>query len=271
MALSQPATPVTFGALRRQVDAGGFLLTESDYAPGLTTEEHVHSHTSLVFGLKGGLEQRHGSHTGELEPRKLLVLPRQVPHTDRVGSDGCRCLFVTLNPDKLEAIHRYTPVLDSVRFISGGRIGPISKALFHESWTNDSVRALAIEGLVYELLASLARDPGPRHERTAPWLASLRDRLEAEFSRQHTLGELARHAGVHPAYLARAFARAYGVSISAFIRARRVEWSMDRLRGSQEPVADIAIAAGFFDQSHFTRCFKRMVGTTPARFRRNHG
>jgi AraC family transcriptional regulator len=193
-----------------------------------------------------------------------------VIHTDKVGNDGCSCLFVTLDLGKLDAIHRYTPILDKVRFASGGRIGPIAKALFHESWTEDSVRGLAVEGLVYDLLASLARDPGRRDERTAPWLASLRGRLEAEFTSPLALADLAREAGVHPAYLARAFARKYGVSISVFVRTRRIEWAMDRLRSSEDPVVDIAVAAGFFDQSHFTRCFKQMVGTTPARFRQSH-
>ena len=143
--------------------------------------------------------------------------------------------------------------------------------MFHESWTRDSVRGLAVEGLVYDLLATLAREPAPGDERTAPWLASLRDRLESEFTRPLALADLAKDAGVHPAYLARAFARKYGISIPMFIRTRRIEWSMDRLRDTEDPVAEIAISAGFFDQSHFTRCFKRMVGTTPARFRRTHG
>lgn len=262
---------VTFGAMRRQVEAGDFLLTESDYAPGLRTQAHAHAVTSLVFGLRGRLEQTHGSRSGELEPRTLLVLPREVVHADLVGAEGCSCLFVTLSPAKLETIHRYTPVLESVRFASGGRIPTIASALFHESWTDDSVRGLAVEGLVYDLLASLARDPGPRAERTAPWLKSLRDRLEADFALPLALTDLAREAGVHPAYLARAFARTYGTSLSVFIRTRRIEWSKDRLRSSQDPVAEIALAAGFFDQSHFTRSFKRVVGTTPARFRRSHG
>lgn len=275
MAPPQPGTPVTFGTLRRQVSAGEFLLTESDYAPGLQTRSHAHSLTSLVFGLTGDLEQLHGSRSGTLEPRTLLILPRDEVHTDRVGTTGCSCLFVTMNPDKQEAIQRYTPILDSARFFSGGRVGPIAKALFHESCTDDSARGLAVEGMVYALLASLSREPGPRDEHTAPWLVSLRDRLEADFARPLRLADLAGEAGVHPAYLARAFTRTYGVSISAYVRTRRIEWSMDRLRSSPDPVADIAVAAGFFDQSHFTRCFKRIVGTTPARFRqhqaRHHG
>lgn len=271
MSQAQSCSRVTFGVLRRQVDAGDFLLTESEYAPGLRTEAHAHSVTSLVFGLSGGLEQAHGSHSGELEPRSLLVLPRDVVHNDTVGSDGCTCLFVSLGPAKLAGIHRYTPLLETVRFASGGRIGLIARALYHESLTKDSVRGLAVEGLVYDLLASLAREREPRDERTASWLYTLRERLEEEFARPLVLADLAREAGVHSTYLARAFARRFGVSLSVFVRGRRIEWAMDQLRSTEVPVAEIALAAGFFDQSHFTRCFKRIAGTTPARFRQTHG
>lgn len=271
MAGVQSSSRVTFGALRRQVDAGEFLLTESEYAPGLRTEAHGHASTSLVFGLSGGLEHMNGRCTGDLQPRTLLILPRESVHTDEVGPLGCSCLFVTLGPAKLDAIHRYTTILESVRFASGVRIGSIAAALHQESWTDDTVRALAVEGLVYDLLACLAREPVPRNDRTAPWLAALRDRLEAEFARPITLAGLARDAGVHPTYLGRAFARRYGISLSEFVRTRRIEWAMDQLRRSRDPVAEIAVAAGFFDQSHFTRCFKRVVGTTPVRFRHSHG
>jgi AraC family transcriptional regulator len=253
------------------VEAGDFLLTESEYAPGLRTEAHAHAKTSLVFGLRGGLEQAHGSRLGDLTARTLLILPHDVIHTDHVGTDGCSCLFVTLGNGTLETIRRYTPILESVRFADGGRIGPIASALHHESWIEDSVRALAVEGLVCDLLASLARESDPRSEHSAPWLAALRDKLEVEFASQLSLSDLARDAGVHPTYMARAFARRYGVSLSVFVRGRRIEWAKAQLRQSSQPVAQIALAAGFFDQSHFTRCFKRMVGTTPARFRNAHG
>jgi AraC family transcriptional regulator len=254
---AETCTRVTFGVTRREVRAGDFLLTESEYAPGLRTQAHAHSLTSLVFGLSGGLEQ--------------VVLPRNVVHSDQVGAMGCSCLFVSIGPARLETIQRYTPVLETVRFATGDRIGSIAKAIYHESRTDDSVWGLAVEGLVYGLLASLSREPAPRSERNAPWLSRLHDRLAAEFTRPRTLADLAREAGVHPTYLVRAFAREYGISISRFIRTRRIEWAMDQLRQSNDTIREVAQAAGFFDQSHFTRCFKRMVGSTPARFRQNHG
>ena len=66
----------------------------------------------------------------------------------------------------------------------------------------------------------------------------------------------------------RTFARRYGETMGNFVRRRRLEWAMDALLTSGEPIAGIAMAAGYFDQSHFTRQFRRQVGTTPARFRR---
>jgi AraC family transcriptional regulator len=38
--------------------------------------------------------------------------------------------------------------------------------------------------------------------------------------------------------------------------------------GSKEPLVEIALAAGFADQTHFTRSFKRITGMTPTEFRR---
>ncbi len=262
---------VTHGALHAQVEAGDFLLTESSYAPGFRTGAHTHARTSLVFGLEGALEQVHGSRAGDLEPRTLLVLPRDVVHADQVGAGGCRCLFVTLDPAKLDAIGYHTPVLRSVRFAQGARIGPIAAALRQESRIDDEVRPMAIEGLVYELIAGLAREPDPGDERSASWLTMLRDRLEENFAGPVSLASLATDLGVHPAYMARAFARRYGTSISSFVRTRRIQWAREQLMYSDESISHIGMLAGFFDQSHFTRCFKRAVGTTPARFRQAHG
>jgi AraC family transcriptional regulator len=143
----------------------------------------------------------------------------------------------------------------------------VCQAIRRETRINDSVRPLAISGLVYQLIADLSREPAPGKENAAPWLRAVRERLETDYVRSPAVAELAAQAGVHPSYLLRAFVRHYGITIGAFLRRRRIEWAMVALRATGEPIAQIAQAAGFFDQSHFTRCFRQMVGMTPARFR----
>jgi AraC family transcriptional regulator len=67
--------------------------------------------------------------------------------------------------------------------------------------------------------------------------------------------------------VAREFRRRHGMSIASYLRMRRIEWAAARLTESEDSIAQVAAASGFFDQSHFTRLFHRITGETPGRFR----
>jgi AraC family transcriptional regulator len=81
------------------------------------------------------------------------------------------------------------------------------------------------------------------------------------------LRDLAAVAGLHPSHLARSFRSARGESLAASLRRRRVEWAKRRLVETDDAIATVALEAGFCDQGHFSRVFRRIVGTTPSRFR----
>ena len=81
------------------------------------------------------------------------------------------------------------------------------------------------------------------------------------------LGELARTVDVHPVYLARAFRRSYGCSPGEYLRRRRMEHAVAMLHDDRMGIADIAVACGFVDQSHFTHAFRRAYRYTPAQYR----
>ena len=78
---------------------------------------------------------------------------------------------------------------------------------------------------------------------------------------------IAAASGVHSVTLARGFRRAYGCTLGEYIR-RRIERAIEKLRTSSAPLAEIALANGFADQSHFSNLFRRYTGVTPSRFRR---
>jgi AraC family transcriptional regulator len=81
------------------------------------------------------------------------------------------------------------------------------------------------------------------------------------------LGDLGKIAGVSPLHFSREFRRLYGMNSAQYIRRLRLEWAAQSLRKRDQSLAEIASAAGFSDQSHFTRWFKRQFGVTPAAFR----
>jgi AraC family transcriptional regulator len=102
----------------------------------------------------------------------------------------------------------------------------------------------------------------------AAWLVQARDRLHADVAARPSLGELAASVGVHPVTLARAFRRAFGCTVGEYLRRLRIERAAGQLASSTQPLAEIALAAGFADQSHFSNVFRRRVGMSPSAYRR---
>ena len=82
-----------------------------------------------------------------------------------------------------------------------------------------------------------------------------------------TLAEVAAVGGVHPAHLAREFRRHHHTSVASYVRCLRLTWAQGRLASSGDSIASVALEAGFADQSHFTRAFRRHSGLTPHAFR----
>jgi AraC family transcriptional regulator len=140
--------------------------------------------------------------------------------------------------------------------------------IYDEFRCTDTVSALAVEGLTLELLAEGVRQ-GPRHvERSPPrWLRQARDLLHEGFRQRLTLDGIAETVGVHPAHLARVFRQQQGCTVGDYVRRLRIEYACHCLSTSDTALATIALAAGFSDQSHFSKVFKRQTGMSPAVFR----
>jgi AraC family transcriptional regulator len=82
------------------------------------------------------------------------------------------------------------------------------------------------------------------------------------------LETMAAIAHLSPYHFARQFKTTTGLSPYQYVIGRRIERAKYLLQKSTElSLAEIALRAGFSDQSHFSFHFKRIVGTTPRRFR----
>ena len=94
---------------------------------------------------------------------------------------------------------------------------------------------------------------------------SAREFLHAHFDCEVSLRDLAAIAGLSPYYFHRVFCRTLGLPPHAYQLQVRIMRAKSMIRDGR-PLAHVAAATGFADQSHFTRHFKRLTGTTPARY-----
>lgn len=121
-----------------------------------------------------------------------------------------------------------------------------------------------------DLLAALQRSEAPSHTRGGlpPGAARrVREHIEAHLSENVDLAALAAVAGFSVYHFARVFKQSTGVTPHFYLMKRRVEQAKEMLARSEAPLAEIALATGFSDQSHLARHFRQILGTTPSQFR----
>jgi AraC family transcriptional regulator len=115
-----------------------------------------------------------------------------------------------------------------------------------------------------ELLEPLVRSPArPASPGRPPWLRRAELFLHASFRSPVSLRDVAREAGVHPVYCARVFRRHHGCPVSAYLRALRVAEAGRLVLQYGQSLAQAALEAGFADQAHLSRSFRRQIGFSP--------
>lgn len=103
---------------------------------------------------------------------------------------------------------------------------------------------------------------------SVPVLQKTFDHIDENLHRRIVIDRLAETAGVGAAQFARLFKRATNVTLHQYIIKRRVERARELLMETPMPIAEIAHECGFADQVHLTRFFGRIIGTSPASFRK---
>lgn len=138
----------------------------------------------------------------------------------------------------------------------------------HELRTPDAFSALSMEGLVLEMIGRV-QARADRSDRQRPdWLTRAVAFLLEGATDPARVADVAEVVGVHPVHLARVFRRHLGLSPGEYLRRARVQTAMSLIESTREPLATVALRAGFCDQSELTKAFRRELGTTPGAYRR---
>jgi AraC family transcriptional regulator len=126
--------------------------------------------------------------------------------------------------------------------------------------------------VVKEFVSTLAVAAGtaPRaHPGLAPWqIRQLRLHLHSNLGSKITTHGLADIVRLSPSHFSRAFTVSFGNSPHRYLLQRRMERSQDLMLTTTAAIADIALDCGLVDQAHFGRLFRRLIGESPAAWRR---
>lgn len=252
----------------RTLEGAGLRITEALYGPSREILADPHGWATLCLTVAGGYEVDWSGGRLPCGPAALVFHPPGEVYGARISEAGSRCMTVGIAPSVLEGVTNGLP--DVGRLSTARRAPPrrLAYQLRREFALGDELSATSVESLVFALLADLGERPCLEARSVPPpWLRRVREQIDDEFRRNHTLANLAGPAGVHRVHLAREFRRCFGCTVGQYIRQRRVEFTCHRLTSSPDSLSMVAFEAGFADQSHMTNTFRKMVGITPGAFR----
>lgn len=247
----------------------GLAVTEGTHPAGSALPWHEHAGATICCVLRGGFVEGYRGHVVECTAGLVKTTPAGEPHYNRFDRGDARGILIELSPDYAAALRVHTTALDERHQVHDTTTAALALRIGRELRSGDASAPLAIEGLVLELIAALGRAQPVRIERQVPtWLREVREMVHARLADTLQISELADAVGVHPVTVARAFRRTFGCTIGEYRRRLRLECAAAQLVGSEAPLAQIALAAGFADQSHFSNLFRRRLGLSPSSYRR---
>jgi AraC-like DNA-binding protein len=233
---------------------------------------HTHEAWTLLLVDDGTVRYDLGHQEHAALGDVVTLLPPHVPHNGcDATSRGFRKRVVYLDADVLGE-GMVGPSVDRPTFpdpVLRRAIHGLHRALARPG---DELAAEARLALVTDRLARLlaGRDQ-PASDRTGrdgSAARGLRDLLDAHVVAGLTLRRASAELDRAPSALVRAFGREFGTSPHQYLVGRRVDLARHLLL-ARMPVAQVAVAAGFYDQPHLTHTFVRVLGVSPARYARS--
>lgn len=257
--------PGRLGSCLTEVSVAGARVNHATYAAGSTTPAHVHPYGDLCVPLRGRYEESWSGRTRSIGTGEAVIKPPGVEHVDRFGPEDVTCLNIDFTPAAWEQLVGRD--IAGPRVLADPKLVRLARELDLELTAPDRASPIAAEGLVLSLAATALRAELTAQRGPERWLDDVRDRLHDEYAVTLHLDDLAAGAGVHPAHLARRFRRRFGRSVGEYVRGLRVAAALRGIGELDRTLADVAVSAGFSDQSHMGRVLLRETGATPGAWR----
>lgn len=244
-------------------------LRKAVYPNGCELPRHYHEEPRFVLVLAGTfMESAEAQPDRICRPSTLIFRPAGEKHSDVFDRGSASCISVSLGRGWLDHLRVDAIDWETPHSFDDPGVLRLASDLHRELIQRDSVSRLAVESIVLELgvVTQRARESAV----SSNWLRKAVGIIRERFTEDLTVTAIAKSVSVHPVHLARAFRRQFGCAPAEHVRRLRIKRACELIESTDLPLSEVALSCGFCDQSHFSRLFKRLLGTTPAQYRRTH-
>ncbi len=267
---------IYFGASEVRQEVPGFSV--SLLTPTLRAEDvPLHTHDNASFGvvLSGSYVSSADGAGPVCSGPTLIFNPAGTTHRDSFMLANGHFLAVSISDDSLRVAMDWAALPSAATAFASGD-GVTAALRFVQLCTAPGIASYStMEAMCWELLSTVSGVnlwPDEDRPSTPSWIGRARELLHDRCSDSLQMTEMAQQLGVHPVYFARAFRQVFRCTPGEYRMRCRLRDAMALMRNAGTPLSDIALNAGFFDQSHFSTSFRKHFGMPPQAYRRQlHG
>lgn len=252
------------GVNRHRMEVGGIAVCKTEYHRPVYEGWHAHEHSHVTFILDGGNQEQRKGLELEATPGTVLLYNAEQQHRNLHTAHPSKNLNLELPAAFFSTYHTALQPF-SAAVCSQATAKFCLLKIYRECQLADVHSEATIHSLLLDLL-SASLDDGV--EKLAPsWVRLLRELLHDCWQETLSLQQLSQTLQLHPVTISKCFPRYFGCTLGDYQRQLKIAQAVRLIRETTLSLTQISYECGFFDQSHFTKAFKRVSGFLPRGYR----
>jgi AraC family transcriptional regulator len=255
-----------YGTLQRSRIFEKITISETVYANFEKQPVHYHDNPYITFMMNGVMDDSTGANHITAREHDIIFHPSRTEHNCTFLNPAVRCFFVEFDQNWFNSLAMIGACLHKTGKYRLSKMHGLLMRL-HEALVYDSTfSALLVEGVSLQLLAEMG-EKEQKYYHHPKWIRKVTEILHDGRMKDMSLSCLAKECGCSIEHLSRSFKKSTGYTISEYLLTIKIKKASSLLVSTDLSITQVAEKTGFYDTSHFTRCFKRFEGTTPSAFR----
>ena len=239
---------------------------------------HTHSTHELYFLISGTTNYFICDEFFTLHSGDMIFVPQDTLHqTEYTNNNGVERIVFSFDSDYIDKnLHSYLKEMSSDKYISFNQHG-LLKILdilnkIENEIKSDKRGSEEMQRLYFQqLLILISRYRNRENEASASSLSQFVQKILIYINENHhtdiTLSSLSKTFAISPSHLSKSFKSCTGLGVKEYINVSRINAAKALLETTNLSVTDIATKCGFNNSNYFTAVFKKIIGTTPKKYK----